>query len=107
MNDLIERLRAMGASQRPHIGDEAADEIERLLISCKHFEKDIKRLKEINYELQFGLGLRDEQIAKLQAVVDAAKAYFWASNLSQYDADSLDIQGNFEKALAALEDDDD
>jgi uncharacterized protein YfeS len=30
MSDLVERLRAMGAAQRPHIGDEAADEIERL-----------------------------------------------------------------------------
>jgi hypothetical protein len=47
-----------------------------------------------------------KEIERLQAVVDAAEAYFWASNLSQYDADSLDIQGNFEKALAALEDDD-
>jgi hypothetical protein len=30
MSDLIERLRGLGAEKRPHIGDEAADEIESL-----------------------------------------------------------------------------
>lgn len=30
MSNLIERLRALGAAERPHIGDEAADRIEKL-----------------------------------------------------------------------------
>ena len=30
MTDLVERLRALGAAERPHIGDEAADRIEAL-----------------------------------------------------------------------------
>lgn len=57
---------------------------------------EIERLREINYELQFGMGLRDKHIAKQRAVVDAAHQY--VEQMSGETWDGLRV------ALAALED---
>ena len=89
MSDLIERLRAMGAAQRPHIGDEAADEIERLR----------NRLEVRVLEVTI---LADE-VAKLQAVVDVAKR---SREVDEYGLLSIKKGWDLDKALAALEDDD-
>jgi hypothetical protein len=88
--------------------DERADEHSDRAVALHKAKAEIERLTEDRL-CRCADEVRCEmkaEIERLQAVVDAAEAYFWASNLSQYDADSLDIQGNFEKALAALEDDD-
>jgi predicted nuclease with TOPRIM domain len=52
MSNLIERLRAMGAAQRPHIGEEAADEIERLQKRVSDADECIEEQEEMLEELQ-------------------------------------------------------
>ena len=60
-NDLVERLRSLGAAQRPHIGDEAADLIESQAVEITRQSQLLSELYQIVAVMADDVGIFEEE----------------------------------------------